>query len=242
MTHSTLRLLASCVLAGALAPSIASANSWLLTYEAAGVGATTATLSGGGVENFDNRYPGTYLQLASAFGGSQIAGTYRNVVIGRGPNWGFDNSQHTFADYQTGYSLALSQSVNYFGYWLGAADSANVVTFFRGSQQVGSFEVGKLLTAAVQGEAGYWGLSPSPGWPEAFAFVNFYSTGLGETFDRIEFRQAIANGGWQESDNHTIGTYLTIGGVTLVPEASSVALMIIGLAGIGAASRRRRLA
>lgn len=234
MTRSTIGLLAVCATAGALAPSAARAD-WLLTYEAPGAGATTSTLSGGGVETFNARATGTST-FSSNFGGSSITGTYSSAYVSTEQSFGFGGTRYVgFNSGPTSYALTLNQGVNYFGYYLAAAEAGNVITFYNGSQQVGQFNIGQLLTTAVAGTPAYFQWIPSLGWQEPFAFVNFHLGG--QTFNRIVFSQVQVGG--HESDNHTIGNYLTVGGVTLVPEPASLALMLAGLAGIAFVARRR---
>ena len=76
---------------------------------------------------------------------------------------------------------------------------------------------------------------------EPYVFVNFFSDIGG--FDQIRFAENPAAGGY-ESDNHTVGNFLTKGtGTTVVlspvPEPAVWLTLIAGFALIGANARRR---
>ena len=78
-------------------------------------------------------------------------------------------------------------------------------------------------------------------------FLNFFDTT--GTFSKVVFQELPSFGGGYESDNHTVGNYVTMGqGTTLplvasipgaVPEPSSWLMLLAGFAGIGLALRAR---
>ncbi len=70
---------------------------------------------------------------------------------------------------------------------------------------------------------------------EPYAFINVYFT-MGDSFDEVIFTE-LPDVGDYESDNHTVGYFITRGGV--VPEPATWAMMIAGFGLVGVAARRR---
>ena len=235
----------------------AAQAAFLVTYEAPGAPATTATFDYVGVETFDGR--GTGLKTFTTnfgTGGNPvvISGQYSNVQINAVDVYGGANgSNYAVAFSNTPYELTLLSAagagaaalpVTYFGYWLSALDAGNHVEFYRGGTKVFGFDPADVLALTGNCPA-----SPYCGRPEAphaggnsgepYVFLNFYDqSGLG--FDKIRF--FATGGGGYESDNHTVGYYKTVTGtpVSSVPEPSTLALA--GLAVVGLITRRRRSA
>jgi len=233
----------------ALAASQAGATVHV-TFENATVQNTTATFDFVGVENFDGRSTGAGQTFGTTFGGSEISGTYTNVRIDAanqfGSAGGIGNHAVTFSS--TGYELSLTtlrpEGINYFGYWLSALDRGNKLDFFKGDDLVYSFTPTAVINAigpCPDAANNYCG-NPNDADPrrvlhEQFAFVNIYFKD-GLTYDRIKFFESPEVGGY-ESDNHTVGYFITPGG-NVVPEPATWAMLITGFGLVGAAARRRR--
>jgi hypothetical protein len=104
------------------------------------------------------------------------------------------------------------------------------------------------VLAAVSGKSEYYG-NPDQAYGNAgqpYIFLNFFDTE--GSFSKIVFTEFPAVGGY-ESDNQTVGHYLTMGSGTVIPLVNSVvstpepaswAMMLIGFAGLGFASHRTR--
>ena len=239
----TFRPVAIACVALALGAGAAHADTFVQTYEAPGVLNTTSSIAGG-VETFDSVALGTG-GFTTNYGSSGFTGTYSAAAQIANPDQygaagGTGHYIVTFSS--SGYSIALNQQANYFGYWLSALDSGNVVEFYNGASLVGSLDATGVL-ASIGSNSAYFG-NPSGAFAgqdsaQPYAFVNFYDTT--GSFDRIVFRETPEVGGY-ESDNHTVGTYRDITGtpVTPVPEPETYALMLAGLAVVARIARRRK--
>ena len=241
---NTRHSLAIAALGMLLASPASFADTFVQTYELPGVQNTTATFSGGvGVETFESVNTG-FGGFTSTFGGSPYTGTYSyGARIDNANQYGSagGTGKHAVTFEDAGYSITLNKSVSYFGYWLSALDRGNVVEFYNDSQLVGSLTPANVL-ASIGSNPAYFG-NPNSAFSgqnsiEPSAFVNFYDTD--GTFNKIVFRETPQVGGY-ESDNHTVGIYKDVGGIPVVPEPSAYALMLTGLAGLWAFTRRRRV-
>jgi hypothetical protein len=219
--------------------------------------ATTATFSAGGVEDFNARSLGSGQTFITDFGtGGAFTGTYTGVEIRSADQYGGAGGSGrypvTFSD--TGYTLDITSNVpggaNYFGYWLSALDRGNLVSFYRGSQLLFVFNPQDVINAvnATANPSAYFGNPDAPfagrKTREPYLFVNFFDNR--GRFDRVVFAENPEVGGY-ESDNHSVGRWLTKGTGTevpitggFVPEPASWAMLIAGFGLVGATMRRRR--
>lgn len=184
--------------------------------------APTATAVGTIVPGSD-----TKIEAAAAFGGAGGSGNYLRLIAA---------SEAT---------LNLSGPQAYFGFWWSAADPGNTVELYSGGSLLGMFNASTTLAALSNAYKG----NPNPGGgapEEYFVYLNFIGTG-GTTFDKIVFKNSVVISSF-EMDNFSIratapdpipGTIIA-GGVTVVPEPSTLMLAGTGVAFAGLALGRRR--
>ncbi len=259
-------LLASLALTGA------AHAAFVVSYEgeAPGVQNTTATFSAGGVETFEAMPAQTYPQsFTTSFGtsgaGSTIKGVYSSVngngvQINTADQYGGagGTGNYAVAFSNTPYSLSLTTDVaggvNYFGFWLSALDKGNTVTLSDANNNaLFTFNPKDVINAinTTSNPSEYYG-NPTDNFKgqnsgEPYVFINFFDTT--GSFSKVTFSEVNFGGGY-ESDNHTVGHYLTMGqGTTVpltlsvtagVPEPATWTMMILGVGGVGAALRTRR--
>ena len=248
--------------AGLAALAYATAASAVLPFdvryesESVGIQNTTATFSVGGVETFDAAPSGYQSSFATDFGtGGAISGVYHDAQILSADRYGGagGTGQYPVTFSSSGYELDLSSTipggVNYFGYWLSALDSGNTVTFYSHGHQLFTFNPQDVIDA-VNGHAdhaSYYG-NPNAAFHglnsgEPYIFLNFFNDA--GTFDKVVFAENPQQGGY-ESDNHTVGHFLTKGTGTSVPlsnpvpEPTTWALLFAGFGLVGFAARRRQ--
>lgn len=221
--------------------------------EAPGLQQTTAKFNLGGVETFDELRTGKNQSFTTDFGtGGKITGTYAGVQVNAADQYGGAGGKGNYAATFTnqGYSLDLKSNlkggVNYFGYWLSALDWGNTVTFYTKGKAFFVFDPQDVRDALAKtpNPPAYFG-NPNASFKgnnrgEPYVFVNFFLDK--GTFDRIVFAENPLRGGY-ESDNHTVGNFLTKGTGTQVvvgdvPEPAVWATMLAGFFMVGTARRR----
>jgi hypothetical protein len=226
--------------------------------ETPGMQHTTATFSVGGVETFETHGSGNSVSFSTDFGtAGAITGSYSHVQIIDADQYGGSGGTGLYpvAFRDTPYSLTLTSTipggVNYFGYWLSALDAGNTVSFYSGGTLLFVFDPTDVLAAvnAAPVPSAYYGNPTAPfhgqNGGEPYVFLNFFNDH--GTFDRIDFSENQNFGGGYESDNHTVGHFLTKGTGTVVPQANAVpepaswAMMIGGFALVGLMVRARRV-
>ncbi|QYE36692.1 PEPxxWA-CTERM sorting domain-containing protein [Polymorphobacter megasporae] len=226
-------------------------DTFKITYENPGVEHSSAGFDIDGVEDFNSRSTGSGQSFTTDFGTSgAITGSYSGLQINNADQYGGAGGSGKYAvafDYTPSYSLTLTadpitvpNGINYFGYYLSALDTGNVVDFYKGETLVGTLNPAGVLAATISKPA-YLGNPDAPflgdNNTQPYVFINFFD--LSGTFDKVVFRETTANAGY-ESDNHTVGFFNTISGNT-IPEPSSWAMMIAGFGLVGFATRRRRV-
>jgi hypothetical protein len=245
-----------------------------VTYETETPGQLNATLTTGstfsvyGVENFDSLPTGTYANgtgfttdygLSTPTDEYTITGTYASlqdggIQINPADQYGGAGGTGNYIvalQKNPGYSLTLTTSnpkgIDYFGYWLSALDAGNQISFYDATGDLLFSFTPQDVLSAVNGNSAYYG-NPNAAFSgqnssQPYVFLNFYATG-GVHFSKVVFSEDPTNDGGYESDNHTVGDWLTMSGTSVgnfsVPEPASWALMTLGFGALGASLRRRR--
>lgn len=212
----------------------------VVSVEAPGVTNTTQSFHESGVETFDSFAAGNYTSLVTSFGGtSSYTGTYSDPNAGAqvhvSDNWGDSTGTGNYIvalGKNETFRLDLNKSANYYGFWLSALSSGNVLEFYSGSTQLAKYTYNDFLGIINDTGIGSQYVGSPVGQQtqsEYFAFMNFNFTD-GDSYDAVVFSNTGSDG--FESDNHTIGNN--------VPEPATWALMISGFGLVGFAARRRR--
>jgi hypothetical protein len=115
-------------------------------------------------------------------------------------------------------SLSLGGSYDYFGLYWGSIDTYNYLSFYLGDTLVDTFSGSDLPPLVADGNQTAWSSN---------RYLNFFFSD-GDLFDRIVLR---SDGYAFESDNHAFAA-------VAVPEPGTLALLAVGLLGIGASRRR----
>ncbi|WZO98465.1 PEP-CTERM sorting domain-containing protein [Isosphaeraceae bacterium EP7] len=225
-------------------PRAADAD-FVLTAEAAGVQASQ--VSGVTTVNFNSQSSGTYSSLVTSIGTINSPGL---AIVGANAYGGAGGNGKYFAigaqSGSTTATLTLNSSQSYFGFWWSAADPQNKIEFLSGGSVVAQFNPTTALGSLSSAYLGNPNNNLDGG--EKFAYLNLYGT-QGSSFDQIRFTNQSQGSGF-ESDNWSVlaastppsGTTIP-GGVTSVPEPSTLVLSAFGVIGLlGASIKRSRAA
>jgi hypothetical protein len=264
------------IVAGLLASLVTAGTAqaaFIVSYEgeAAGVQNTTATFSFSAVETFDNLPTGVSgSQITQTFSNSATPATSvtlnyvgsgtggKGVQINSADQYGGSGGtgKYVVAFPSTPYTLNLTSTnltggINYFGYWLSALDAGNRVQFYGNNNQLlFTFNPSDVLNVvANKGQSAQYFGNPNSAFKgqdgnEPFIFMNFFDTT--GAFSKIVFTEYQGGGGY-ESDNHTVGNYLTLGQGTVialvnsvtVPEPATWTMMLVGFGCLGMGMRLR---
>jgi hypothetical protein len=201
--------------------------------------------SGGPSGNFTTSASTTWVRAADQFGGAGGTGNY--VVAGAGGPGSF--------------TLTLSNTSSYLGFWLSGMDNSNQVEFFKSGNSVGIFNAAQVTDSGLLQnsvwdsitQTGHKGnpnsVSPATvqNSTEYYAFINFYAEDTAHQFDTVVFTQL--GGGGLEIDNISLFSNLIdssnrtgtiIGNVPApVPEPMGMLAAGMGVLAAGAWLRRR---
>ena len=121
----------------------------------------------GGLETFNSRAQGNFETFKTNFGtGGKISGVYTNVIVDPADIYGGVGGTGSYAeilgfeDFEpTSYSLNLSTTntsgLNHFYAYIMAVDHANKITFYKGTTEVGSFNLLSQLPPSIANNTKY---------------------------------------------------------------------------------------
>ncbi|WP_422927998.1 PEP-CTERM sorting domain-containing protein [Singulisphaera sp. PoT] len=239
-------LIAALVILAEVAPTAPANAGLLLTAEDAGVQATkisnTTTLT------FNSLTPGNYTSLSTSIGTITSPGLNIHTADVYGGAGGTGKYAAIGAESATtSATLTLLSPQSYFGFWWSAADAMNKIQFLSNGVEVGSFDPTSALGSLDSTYYGNPNMSGNSG--EKYAYLNVFGTN-GTTFDQVVFTNLNTGSGF-ESDNWSVraaavdppysGAPIN-GGITAVPEPSSIILTAIGALGMVGLVRQKRKA
>jgi hypothetical protein len=216
MIYSVNRIFKSFALVIAAVGISVSANAVTVTASAANQ--TTSSVAGVTTVTFDD---GTCAGYASCSGDFAIvsgsaSGLYATPFTDTTKYLSVPNPSQTT---QTAV-LGLGTTANYFGLFWGSIDTYNIISFFLGNTQVASYTGSQLPSLTADGNQTDWASN---------RYINFdFGAAAFDTVKITSYGYAF------ESDNHAFRK-------TSVPEPMTLALMGLGLFGLVATRRLKRI-
>ena len=245
--------------------SIFGASSMVVTYEVAGV-MTSPVLSS---YTYDFNSIGTGSKSNISWTGWGGTGTFSSVKVNPPDQYGGANSSnYAFSSDSTQTTLVLSTRVSYFGMWWSAGDSGNILDFYSGATKIFTFTSSVLdgLSTSYNGNpnSAFRGQNSS----QKYAYINFFVQS-GEQIDKVIARgsnfesdnwtlrdpayglvvgdgatlpgTAVAQYNVNDAGSQTTVTDVSQINNTSVPEPSALSLIALGLGGLLALRRCRKV-